>query len=114
MGGYLKMIDEKCQLITVFKSNRIKEGYHKAEKMFPLYYLANHPGRIIYKTDYFHGLDKKKIEELVFAHESVGLLNYVTYELMLKLEKGYYYNKDIINQPKDRDKNVKQARKELR
>lgn len=108
----LMHIEDKCQIITIFKSNRIKAGYYKGTEMYPMYYLANHPGRIIYNTKFFHTfLNRDMIEKLVYRHDSVQLLNYVTYQLMMNIEKGFYWSKDIIVQPANRDK-IKQARKE--
>ena len=105
----------ECQMIASFGGGLFrKEGYYYEDDFFDYYYFANHPGYLIYRTDYFkEHIDNKVLSTLIDNKESEIINNYIEFNLLMNIKIGYFRSHDYIVQPQNRDLLIKQTRKEI-
>ena len=91
-----------------------KNGTCSTTEFCKHYFFANHPGHLIYNTNFFkRALDINYLSQLIDAHNIVEINNYIEIQLLLNISETALITKDYIQQPKNRDIAVKQMRKEI-
>lgn len=102
------------EICSLFQHKGTKEGMCSSDKFINEFYLANHPGYLVYNTDYYkHNINKTTLDSFFKENDMISLSNYVYIQLLYNLKFGYYYPIQLIQQPKNRDKSIPQTRKEL-
>ncbi len=105
---------ETFEICSLYPHKGIKTGKCTSDKFINEFYHANHPGYLVYNTEYYkHYIEKKSLDCFFETKDMINLSNYVYIQLLYNLNHGYYYPIQLIQQPKNRDKNVPQTRKEL-
>lgn len=104
--------DTNYEMIASVFSNIYKKGEINTSTFYYLYFLANHPGCLIYSTHYFaNQVDATIIKKRALEHDSEFIYNYVTFQILMNLNHSYFRPCSMIVQPRDRDRIV-QTRKE--
>lgn len=104
-----------CEMIASVEAGRLfKEGYHYSTDFAVYYNRAEHPGEIVYKTEFLqknidYDILKKDMNEKNISERSC----YIRIQLQYNLKVGYYRSINYIVQPENRDKVVPQVRKEM-
>ena len=105
---------EPFEMCSLFPHKGTKEGICSSDKFINEFYLANHPGYLIYNTDYYkHNINKNNLDNYFKENDMINLSNYVYIQLLYNLKYGYCYPIMLIQQPKNRDKSNPKTRKEL-
>ena len=105
---------ENFEMCSLFPHKRAKKGKCSADKFINEFYLANHPGYLIYNTDYYkQSINKNSLDIFFKENDMIDLSNYAYIQLLYNLKLGYCYPIQLIQQPKNRDKSIPQTRKEL-
>lgn len=116
------IIDKICNTLTkikgcdaiVFSGSRfIKNGYYGWKKFIKFYFWCNHPGNIVYRTDFIrNNMDRKAIKKMIDQGDIRGVNIFLIELYCYKLRKCFYYRGLGPVQPKNRDL-IKQTRKDL-
>lgn len=87
-------------------------GYYTWKDALDIYFQSRHPGTIIYNTKFCHKyLRKEKIKWYLSNERPEKAYDYLAFQLLLHVEKVYVFQKNVINQPFNREK-IPQVRKE--
>ena len=104
-----------CEMIASFEGGPFfKEGYIYNTD-FSLYYnKAEHPGELVYKTEFMKkNLDFITFKNLTENNEMIERSCYTRTQLQYNLKIGYHRSVNYVVQPENRDKAVPQVRKEM-
>ena len=117
LSDLLDFIFDHCDfdIIASFKGGMfLKEGEKKDVEFFDVFHQANHPGHMIYNTDFWNkNINQNELNDLIVSGDYVKANQYVSFKLMNNISKGIYRRKNHITQPINRDKTVAQKRREV-
>lgn len=105
---------ETFEMCSLYPHKGTKVGKCSATNFINEYYLANHPGYLVYNTEFYKkNINKTTLDNFFEKNDMINLSNYGYIQLLYNLRIGYYYPLQIVQQPENRDKNLPQTRKEL-
>ena len=106
----LKTIEE-VDFISNEKRNYLP-GYYTYQDAPDIYFQSRHPGTLIYRREFCRRIiDREVIEQLLKEDMPQKANNYLVFQLLKNVEKVYVYPKNIICQPRNRER-IPQVRKE--